>query len=149
MSAWRSAGRSIIVVALLGAVVSAREGNARGYPEMRDLDGRKLADGDFSQWVARDGLHVRIRYVFGQGRTITEEALLRQTPQLTQRRWSWRDVRNGAVVRRFDADMDRGVATAETHDDGDHQYTEKIDGGGTRIFAGFGFSLAISSLRSQ
>ncbi|HYM22290.1 MAG TPA: hypothetical protein VEU08_03755, partial [Vicinamibacterales bacterium] len=89
------------------------------------------------------------QYVFGRGRTITEEALFRQSPELTERRWSWREVRNGAVIRRFQADMERGVATAETHDDGDHLYTEKIDGGGTRVFAGFGFSLAISSLRSQ
>lgn len=137
------------VALLCVTVVGAREGNARGYPVMRDVDGRKLADGDFSQWVAGDGLHVRIRYVFGHGRTITEEAAFRQNPQLTQRSWSWRDVKSGATARRFAVDFDRGVATAETHDDGDHEYSEKVDTGGERAFAGFGFSLAISSLRQQ
>src|SRR5260221_116891 len=82
------------------AIAEAREGSARGYPEMRDLDGRKLADGDFSQWTARDGLHVRISYVFGGGRTIVEESAFRQPPQLTQRSWSWREVRHGRNVRR-------------------------------------------------
>src|SRR5207244_3958009 len=67
-------------VALLCVLVEAREGNARGYPEMRDMDGRKLADGDFSQWTARDGLHVRIAYAFGRGHTIVEEAAFRETP---------------------------------------------------------------------
>src|SRR5260370_14597372 len=73
------------------AIAEAREGNARGYPEMRDLGGRKLADGDFSQWTARDGLHVRISYAFGGGRTIVEASTFRQTPQLTQGSWSWRE----------------------------------------------------------
>ncbi|HEV3141668.1 MAG TPA: hypothetical protein VGY57_14185, partial [Vicinamibacterales bacterium] len=136
-------------VVLLCAVISAREGSARGYPEMRDLDGRKLADGDFAQWTARDGLHVRITYAFGRGRTIVEEAAFRETPQLTQRSWSWRETRGGTIYRRFAVDFDRRQATAETHADGDHQYSETIDTGGDRAFAGFGFSLAIVSLRPQ
>lgn len=131
------------------AIAEAREGNARGYPEMRDLDGHKLADGDFSQWTARDGLHVRISYVFGGGRTIVEDSTFRQEPQLTQRSWSWRETRDRAIYRRFDVDFDRGQATAETHADGDHRYSETIDKGGERVFAGFGFSLAIGSLRPE
>src|SRR5260370_41012055 len=69
------------------AIGEPREGNARGYPEMRDLGGRKLADGDFSQWTARDGLHFRISYAFVGGRTIAQESTLRPAPPLTQRTW--------------------------------------------------------------
>jgi len=130
-------------------VLSAREGDARGYPVMRDLDGHKLADGDFTQWIARDGLHVRIAYGFDRGRSIVEEATFRESPQLTQRSWVWRETRGGGTYRSFAVDFDRQQATAETHEDGDHQYSEKIDTKGGRAFAGFGFSLAIASLRPQ
>ncbi|HMD36733.1 MAG TPA: hypothetical protein VKH42_17285 [Vicinamibacterales bacterium] len=148
MWVWRSAGSALVAIAL-AAVVHGREGNARGYPVMRDLDGRKLADGDFSQWTARDGLHVHIGYAFGRGRTIVEEATFRESPQLTARSWSWRETRDGALYRHFAVDFDRQQATAETHADGDHRYSETIDTNGERAFAGFGFSLAIATLRPQ
>src|SRR5882672_6965002 len=68
------------------------EGSIRGFPVLRDLSGRRLADGDFVQWVTKDRLHVRIAYVFGDGRRAEEEVVLRQRPQLAQESWSFREL---------------------------------------------------------
>src|SRR5688572_2257300 len=74
---------------------TALEGTARGFPVLRELTGKKLANGDFEQWIEGSQLHVRIRYAFGGGRTIEETAAFRQAPELIQDRWSFREVRNG------------------------------------------------------
>src|SRR5262245_14028392 len=64
------------------------EGSARGFPVLRDLNGRHLADGDFLQWVSGGRLYVNLTYAFGRGRRVEEKTVFRQRPELAQETWS-------------------------------------------------------------
>ena len=153
--------RSLVATALaltlaIAAPTSAIQGNpfegtARGYPVIRDLDGRHLADGDFAQWVVADRLHVRISYRFPNGRTVVEELVARQRPELIQDSWSFRDLQGGRVLRAFAIDFQRSVATGSKKDeDGETtRWSETLDIERGHAFAGFGFSLAIKAVRTR
>ena len=147
----------LVVVALILALTSpvsaldwkGYEGSARGFPALRDLDGRKLADGDFLQWIEGGRLHVRITYTT-RGGTIEERAVFRQRPELVQERWSLRERRNGAVYREFAIDFPARVATAMKRDEGSPKtWREEIDVTAGRAFAGFGFTLALRAVRTR
>ncbi len=43
-------------------------GAAHGYPALCDINGKKLADGEFRQWMENHRLHVIISYKFPDGR---------------------------------------------------------------------------------
>jgi hypothetical protein len=125
------------------------EGVARGFPALRDTTGKKIADGDFVQWVEKDRLHVRITYR-GQSRHIEENDVFRQRPELVQERWSLRELRKGQLYRQFAVDFAAGRATAKKSEDGEMKESSddvKLDAG--RAFAGFGFSLAARALRHR
>jgi hypothetical protein len=150
----------VLAAALLVCLSSARgtgavepgslEGTARGFPALRDLSGKKLADGEFTQWIENGRLHIRIAYDFGGGRRIEERAVLRQRPQLVQEQWSWRELRDGKLYRRFAVDMAAGTATAEKLEDkGMKTWSEEVELDAGRAFAGIGFSLAIKNLRPR
>jgi len=66
------------------------EGSAHAYPALLDLNGKKLADGEFTQWTPNDRLHVRITYKFSNSERVEEKAILRQRPELIQEEWSWK-----------------------------------------------------------
>jgi hypothetical protein len=126
------------------------EGTAHGFPVMRDLNGGRIADGDFVQWLEGNRLHVKITYVSGTGRRIEEDAVFRQRPQLTQDSWSLKETRNGKPHRQFDIDLLSGRARASTIDEGEpKQWSETIEIAEGRTFAGFGFTLAIKALRER
>jgi hypothetical protein len=115
---------------------------------MRDLQGHKLADGEFSQTLTNGQLHVRIIYNFSGGRQIEERGVFRQQPHLVQERWAWRELRDGKVVREYEADFASGKATAQKLEDGKPKHWSehlKIEPG--RTFAGYGFSLALKEFR--
>jgi hypothetical protein len=124
------------------------EGAAHGFPMMRDLQGRKLAAGEFSQTPIGDRLQVKLTYDFGDGHRTEENTVLRQRPTLAQEAWSWQETRGGRVVRRFSVDFATGNAVAEKNEGPASKRwskTFKIEPG--RTFAGFAFTLAIASLR--
>jgi hypothetical protein len=126
------------------------EGAARGFPSLRSLDGRRLADGSFSQWLEGGSLRVRTEYVFPDGRRIEETASFRQEPRLTQERWLWREIRGGVVVRQYRVDFETGGAVAEKWEGGEaKQWTAAIELEPGRTFAGIGFSLAVKHLRER
>lgn len=141
---------------LLHAPVSAIEwtsfeGTARGFPVLRDLNGTRLADGEFSQWLEGERLHVVITYTFDRGRRIEERVVFRQRPQLMQDTWSWREQRNGRTYRQYAVDFRSGRATAAAQDEGDvKRWDETLDDiSNGQTFAGFGFTLAIKALRAR
>jgi hypothetical protein len=138
-------------VPVLAVEVPPFEGVARGYPVMRDAAGKKLADGDFIQWLQGDRLHVKIVYAFGRGHRIEEQTVFRQRPQLTQELWTWREDRNGRIERRFEMNFASATATAEKRDKDNkvERWSEKIDVEPGRTFAGFGFTMAIKGLRPR
>lgn len=128
------------------------EGVAHGFPILRDLNGARIADGEFVQWTAGGRLHVVITYVFGRERRIEERVVLRQRPELVQETWSWQDHRGGRPSRRFAVDFRSGRATAAAHDDEGEleQWNETLEGiSDGRTFGGFGFTLAVKALRGR
>src|SRR5207248_5879217 len=89
----------------LGVGVTEFEGGAHGFPALLDADGKKLADGDFSQWIEGERLNIKIVYKFKRGRRIEERATFRQKPELIQEKWSWREIIGGQLQREFAVDF--------------------------------------------
>ncbi|HZV35473.1 MAG TPA: hypothetical protein VFB72_12945 [Verrucomicrobiae bacterium] len=129
---------------------SAAESAQHGFPEMMNLHGDKLADGEFIQWTENGILHVKITYHFADGRTIEEKTSLRQTPQLVQQAWSWTESKNGGLLRHFEVDFKAGKAVAEKRERGKvKRWSEAVKIELGRTFAGFGFVLAIEQERER
>jgi len=86
---WVPLAWALVAVPATALKLPERQGPARGFPALRDLDGRTLADGDFTQWVANERLHVKISYSFKNARRrIEERAVFEQSPELVQQEWS-------------------------------------------------------------
>jgi hypothetical protein len=131
-------------------VAAAIEGAAHGFPALRDLEGQTLAEGEFTQWIDGDRLHVQIRYDFGGSHWIEERSVIRQEPVLVHERWSWEEVRDAAVQRRFDVDFLSGTATAQVLEkDEVRRWSEHFDLEPGRAFAGAVWPLAIQGVRSR
>ena len=64
------------------------EGAAHGYPGWMEINGKKLADGEFRQSIENERLHVVITYKFPDGQLYEEDAQFRQEPELAQEQWS-------------------------------------------------------------
>jgi hypothetical protein len=127
------------------------ECSAHGFPVLRDSAGKRLADGDFSQWVEQERLHVKITHEFvGGSRRIEERSVFRQAPRLIQEEWSWRELRGGKVHRDFRVNFRSGIAEATTVEGNERkQWSEKVDISPGTSFAGLGFMLAIQWLRQR
>jgi hypothetical protein len=146
----------VIAIVAVAAVTTVQgiQGNQveaalRAYPVLREVSGRKIADGNFAQWVENDGLHVQIVYT-GDGRKIEETAVLRQRPELAQQRWQWRESVRGDDVRTFEVDFASGMATAMKMEKGEpRRWSEKLDIAQGETFAGFGFTLALKAVRER
>jgi len=146
---WITLMGCLLVGSHAGARAGLAEGEARGYPVLRDAQGRKLADGEFVQWLEGGRLRVSIVYDFGDGRRVEERAVLRQQP-LAQETWSWRETRGTTVLRRYEVNIGRGQARAEKlGEDGRETWTEHVDADPARTFAGIGFSYAVRQSRSR
>src|SRR6188768_4155657 len=126
------------------------EGVAHGFPALRNLSGETLADGEFTQWIDGDRLHIRIRYDFAPGRWIEERSVIQQEPALVQERWSWEEIRDETVLRRFEVDFLTGTATAEKleHDEL-HRWSEHVDVTLGKAFAGSAWALAIKTVHAR
>jgi len=130
--------------------VTEFEGGAHGFPALLDSSGQKLADGDFSQWLEGERLHIRIIYKFKPGERIEERAEFRQKPELIQEKWSWREFKQVQLVREFTIDFRSQTATAQKRDKDElKHWSEKIDIPPGRTFAGFGFTLVLQNLRKR
>ncbi len=128
--------------------VTEPAGAAHGYPEVCDIKGKKLADGEFRQWVEDHHLNVVITYRFPDGQLFEEKARFRQQPELIQEQWSWRELKNENPQREFTADFLSGTASAHIRKD-NKDVSEKIEIETGRTFAGFGFTIALSNLRKR
>jgi hypothetical protein len=128
--------------------VTEQAGAAHGYPGLRDSNGKKIADGEFRQWVEDHRLNVVITYRLPSGQLWEEKARLRQGSELIQEQWSWKELVHGKLQRQFTVDFVSGVASAHIRKD-NRSVSEKIETDPGRTFAGFGFSIALSNLRSR
>ncbi len=161
VQSWRRAAFGPVVLALLmGAVFLVRpalpaevtepQGIAHAYPALLDTNGKKLADGEFRQWIENDRLRVKITYEFKDDQHFEENARFRQEPEFIQEQWSWKESKNGKVSREFAANFPAKTATAQTHEnDKPKQWSENIEVEPGRTFAGFGFTLALGNLRKR
>jgi hypothetical protein len=154
---WRTIATILSILATLlfarfvpGVELTEPQGAAHAYPALLDTNGKKLAEGEFKQWIEDDRLHVEISYEFDDGRQFEENALFRQEPELIQEKWSWKESRKRKITRQFAADFRAQTATSLTREDGEaKRSSEKIEVEPGRTFAGFGFTLAIANLRKR
>jgi hypothetical protein len=138
----------MIVAPVFALKVTEPTAASHGYPGLCDMNGKKLANGEFRQWVENDRLHVVITYKFSAGEVYEEHSQFRQEPELIQEKWSWKESKHGRSQREFAVDFLAGIASAHIRQDNkDVSKKIKIEPG--RTFAGFGFSLALSNLRKR
>jgi hypothetical protein len=128
--------------------VTEPAGAAHGYPGLCDINGKKLANGEFRQWVEDHHLHVVITFKFPDGELFEEKARFRQQPELIQEQWSWKELKNDNRQREFTVDFLSEMATAHIRKD-NKDVSEKIGIEKGRTFAGFGFTIALSNLRKR
>lgn len=137
-----------IAASLFAVEVTEPAGAAHGYPGLCDINGKKLADGEFRQWLENKRLHVEITYQFPDGQIFEEQAQFRQQSELMQEKWSWRELKNRQPQREFAVDLLARTASAHIRKD-NKDVSEKIEVEPGRTFAGFGFSIALSNLRKR
>jgi len=138
----------VIVAPVFALKVTEPAAASHGYPGLCDINGKKLADGEFRQWVENDRLHIVITYKFSAGEVYEEHSQFRQEPELIQEKWSWKESKHGKSQREFAVDFLTEIASAHiSHDHKDVSKEIKIEPGWT--FAEFGFSLALSNLRKR
>src|SRR5947207_5543092 len=141
-------GAGMIVAPVYALKVTEPAAASHGYPGLCDINGKKLADGEFRQWVENDLLHVVINYKFSAGEVYEEHSQFRQDLELIQEKWSWKESKHGRAQREFTVDFLTGIGSARiSQDHKDVSKKIKIEPG--RTFAGFGFSLALSNLRKR
>lgn len=138
----------LFAVPIFAIEVTEPAGAAHGYPGLCDPNGKKLADGEFRQWMEDNRLHVVITYKFPDGQFFEENALFRQEPELIQEKWSWKELKDGKPQREFAADFLAGTASAHIRK-GNKDVTDKIDVVPGQTFAGFGFTIALGNLRPR
>ena len=143
-------GASALVTPAAAIELTEPEGAAHGYPGLCDRNGKKLADGEFRQWVQDGKLHVVIIYKFPDGQLYEEKALFRQHPELIQEQWSWRELKGGRPQREFAADFVTRIGSAHIRKENETKDVSKnIDVELGRTFAGFGFTIALGNLRKR
>jgi hypothetical protein len=137
-----------IATQVLATETTELAGVAHGYPGLCDINGKKLADGEFRQWVENKRLHVVITYKFSAGEVYEENTQFRQQPELIQEKWSWKESKYGKSQREFAVDFLAGIAHAYIRKD-HKDVSERINIERGRTFAGFGFAIALSNLRKH
>ena len=137
-----------LTLAAFAVEVTEPAGAAHGYPGLYDINGKKLADSEFRQWLENNRLHVVITHKFSAGEVYEEHAQFRQQPELIQEKWSWKESKHGRSQREFAVDFMAGIASAHTGQD-NKDVSKRISIEPGRTFAGFGFSLALSNLRKR
>jgi hypothetical protein len=125
------------------------EGSLVAFPTLTELDGTPRAKGRLTQWVARDGLHVKGTFTFSDGRVVEENAVLTQNGgELKQRSWSWRLARKNTVEQSYSLDFASGEARAFKIEDGKpREWTKTLTIQPGKTFAGIGFMIAVKNLR--
>src|SRR5215470_11312521 len=106
-----------IATQVLAIETTELAGVAHAYPGLCDINGKKLADGEFRQWVENKRLHVVITYKFSAGEVYEEHTQFRQQPELIQEKWSWEESKHGRSQREFSVDFLAGIASARISQD--------------------------------
>src|SRR5258707_14934623 len=107
----------MIVAPVYALKVTEPAAASHGYPGLCDINGKKLADGEFRQWVESNRLHIVITYKFSAGEVYEEQSQFRQEPELIQEKWSWKESKHGRSQREFTVDFLSGIASANISQD--------------------------------
>ena len=102
----------MIVAPVFALKVTEPAAASHGYPGLCDINGKKLADGEFRQWMENDRLHVVITYKFSAGEVYEEHSQFRQESELIQEKWSWKESKHGKSQREFVVDFLTGIGSA-------------------------------------
>ena len=145
-----------LLVLLLAASVSAPgiptrwpEGTLRGFPIVRAMDGRAIADGALTQVIEEGKLRAEGTYEFRDGRQIREVTLFEQHPRLRQLSWSWEERRGGELLRSYAVDLTTGQATVRKRNgDSWDTWDDHLDGT-AGAYVGVGFMYAIKNLTER
>jgi hypothetical protein len=141
----------LLFASLHAAVVETRwiEGTLRGFPVVRDAQGREIGEGTLTQYIEDGKLHAQGVFDLRDGRRVREETVLEQHPRLRQVFWSWRETRGGEVLREFSVDLTTGHATARKRSgDGFDTWDEHLDET-QEAFVGVGFMYAVKNLTER
>ncbi len=141
----------LLLAALPATAVETRwiEGTVRGFPVVRDADGRQIGEGTLTQYIEDGKLHAQGIFDLRDGRRVQEDTVLEQRPRLRQLFWTWKETRGDQVLREFSVDLTAGHATARKRSgDGVDTWDDHLDG--TRdAFAGVGFMYAVKNLTER
>ncbi len=130
--------------------VTEFEGTAHGFPSMLDANGKKIADGEFMQELEDGRLSITLKYRLKNGSRTEEKSIFRQKPELIQEEWSWRETKDGDVVRQYAVDFKTQVATAKKRENGAAKdWSEKIEVRPGQTFVGYGLVIALQNLRAR
>ena len=102
----------MIVAPVFALRVTEPAAASHGYPGLCDMNGKKLANGEFRQWVEDNRLHVVITYKFSAGEVYEEHSQFRQGSELIQEKWSWKELKHGKPQREFAVDFLTGIGSA-------------------------------------
>ncbi len=117
---------------------------------MLDLDGKILAEGEFTQQLEDGVLRIEIAYERKGGGQIEEMGTFRQGKELSQQSWSWCERDGDILLREYKIDFDAGKATARKREKGEMQeWSDEIEIEQGRTFAGFALVVALQNLRKQ
>lgn len=140
----------LVVGTTQGIKLEQIAGAAHAYPAMLDLNGKKLANGEFIQEITEGVLRIRITYDLPNGGRIEEKAAFEQHPQVAQKQWSWRELKDETLQREYKIDFSSGKATARKREKGEmKEWSDQVEVEPGRSFAGFGFVLALQNLRDH
>ena len=106
-----------LTVSAFAVEVTQPAGAAHGYPGLYDINGKKLANAEFKQWLEDDDLYVVINYRFSDGQFFEEKSRFRQGKDLIQEEWSWKELSHGKPQREFSVNFASGIATAHIRKD--------------------------------
>jgi hypothetical protein len=117
---------------------------------MENADGAPLGTGTVQRSREGNGLRIRTRYELTDHSRIDEEAAFLLEPHLVQQSWSWRQTRDGKLLRSYSVDFGSGQATGLKWEKGKKRtWNEHLSITPGRTFAGAGFALALEGLRDE
>jgi hypothetical protein len=142
----------VLTAAHVGSAIQVTQvaGAAHAYPQILDLNGKRLGTGEYVQEIQGDRLKVRITYHLKDGRVIEEKGTFHQGSEFSPKEWSWQERRAGIIQREYAIHFDSAQAMAHKHENGNERnWSEKIKVESGHTFAGFGFTLVLQNLRDR
>jgi hypothetical protein len=125
------------------------EGTLRGFPVVRDAQGREIGESTLTQYIQDGKLHALATHEFRDGRRVEERAILDQRAELRQLAWSWQERRGQEVLREYSVDLTTGRATVRKKNGAEVDKWDNHLDDTKGAFAGVGFMYAVKNLTGR